>query len=207
MARYTGPAIRLHRRAGIDLGLKGRRGQGERYDKRVTQPPGMHGKSRQKLSNYGMQLKEKQKLKWIYGLLERQFRVLFTKAAKQRGITGEILIQLLERRLDNVVYRLLFSTSRREARQMVNHGLIYVNGTCVNIPSYTVSAGDKISVRQKEATTKRVKASLEKWNDLQIPEWLDLNRETLEAKVLRLPTKADVVLPVEESQIVELYSK
>ncbi len=207
MAKYIGPVIRLHRREGIHLGLKGRRSTDEKYDKRLSQPPGQHGKGRQKLSDYGVQLREKQKLKRIYGMLERQFRVFFARAVKKRGVTGEILIQLLERRLDNVVYRLLFSTTRREARQMVSHALIYVNDKSVNIPSYLVRPGDKISVRKKEATVSRIKASLEKWQDLTIPEWLTLDRNTLEGKVMRLPEKSDTALPVDESVIVELYSK
>lgn len=207
MGRYTGPVIRLSRREGINLGLKGRRATDEKYDKRMSQPPGQHGKNRQKLSDYGVQLREKQKLKRIYGMMERQFRVFFARAVKKRGVTGEMLIQLLERRLDNVVYRLLWSASRREARQMVSHALIFVNGRPVNIPSYEVKVGDKITVRKKEATEKRIHASLERWQDLTIPDWLELNRHTLEAKVLRLPTKADALLPVEESLIVELYSK
>lgn len=207
MARYTGPAIRLHRRAGVNLSLRGRRASDEKYDRRLNQVPGMHPQSRRKLSNYGMQLREKQKLKWIYGLLEKQFRIFFYRAVRTRGITGENLIQLLERRLDNVVYRLLFSATRRESRQMVNHGLIFVNGKVLDIPSYIVEIGDVITVRNKEATVKRVKASLERWKDLSVVEWLELNPSTLEGKVLRLPVKADVTLPVEESQIVELYSK
>ncbi len=207
MARYTGPVLRLSRREGVNLGLKGRRATDEKYEKRLTQPPGMHGKKRQKLSDYGIQLREKQKLKRIYGVLERQFRIYFDRASKKRGITAEILVQLLERRLDNVVFRLLFSASRREARQMVVHGLIYVNGSKVNIPSYTVRTGETITVRPKEATINRVKASLEKWKDLSISDWLSLDRNTLEAKVLRDPVKEDTVLPVEVSQIVELYSK
>ena len=207
MGRYTGPVIRLNRREGVNLGLKGRRATDEKYDKRLAQPPGQHGKNRQKLSDYGIQLREKQKLKRIYGMLERQFRVFFARAVRKRGVTGETLIQLLERRLDNTVYRLLFAASRREARQMVSHALIYVNGRPVNIPSFEVKVGDVISVRKKEATQKRVKASLEKWQDLTIPEWLSLDQNTLEAKVARLPTKADANLPVEESFIVELYSK
>lgn len=207
MGRYTGPVIRLSRREGINLGLKGRRPASERLEKRLAQPPGQHGKTRQKLSDYGVQLREKQKLKRIYGMLERQFRVFFARAVKKRGVTGENLIELLERRLDNVVYRLLFSASRREARQMVSHGLIYVNGRGVNIPSYEVRTGDKITVRQKEKTVNRIKASLEKWQDLSIPEWLALDRNKLEATVVRMPTKADAALPVEEAMIVELYSK
>ena len=209
MGRYTGPVIRLHRREGVNLGLKGRRSTDEKYDKRISQFPGQHGKgkSRQKISDYGVQMREKQKLKRIYGLLERQFRVFFSRAVKKRGVTGETLIQLLERRLDNVVYRLLFSSTRREARQMVGHGLIYVNDKLVNIPSYLVRPNDKITVRKKEATQNRVKASLEKWQDLPVPEWLSLDRKTLEATVVRMPAKADAALPVEESLIVELYSK
>ncbi len=207
MARYTAPVIRLHRREGINLSLKGRRATDEKYDKRLTQPPGQHGKGRTKLSDYGIQLREKQKLKRIYGMLERQFRVFFARAVKKRGVTGETLIQLLERRLDNVVYRLLFASTRREARQMVNHGLIFVNDKPVNIPSFIVRVGEKISVRKKEATQNRVKASLEKWQDLTVPEWLELDKKNLEAKILRLPTKADAPLPVDESLIVELYSK
>ena len=207
MGRDSGPVIRLHRREGINLGLKGRRATDEKYDKRLSQPPGQHGKARQKLSDYGVQLREKQKLKRIYGMMERQFRVFFDRAVRKRGVTGEMLIQLLERRLDNTVYRLLFSTTRREARQMVSHGLIFVNDRAVNIPSFIVRPGDKISVRQKEATQKRIKASLEKWQDLSIPEWLSFDVKTMEATVVRHPTKADAALPVEESLIVELYSK
>lgn len=207
MARYTGPALRLHRREGVNLSLKGRRATDEKYDKRLTQVPGQHGKGRTKLSDYGVQLREKQKMKRIYGLLERQFRVIFARAVSKRGVTGEMLIELLERRLDNVVYRLLFAGTRRESRQMVNHALIFVNGRCVNIPSYQVRPGDKISVRPKEATQKRVQASLEKWKDLTIPEWLSLDAKKLEATVVRVPTKAEAALPVEESLIVELYSK
>lgn len=207
MARYTGPALRLHRREGVNLSLKGRRATDEKYDKRLTQPPGQHGKARTKLSDYGVQLREKQKMKRIYGLLERQFRVFFARAVRKRGVTGEMLIELLERRLDNVVYRLLFANTRREARQMVNHGLIFVNGRVVNIPSFEVRPGDKVSVRAKEATQNRVRAALEKWKDLTIPEWLSLDQKKLEATVVRVPTKAEAALPVEESLIVELYSK
>lgn len=207
MGRYLGPVIKLHRREGINLSLKGRRATDEKYDRRLTQPPGQHGKNRQKLSDYGVQLREKQKLKRIYGMLERQFRVFFARAAQKRGVTGEMLIELLERRLDNTVYRLLWAGTRREARQMVGHALIFVNGRPVNIPSYQVRVGDKISVRPKEKTANRIKASLEKWKDLSVAEWLSLDTNTLEATVVRMPTKADAALPVEESLIVELYSK
>ena len=209
MGRYTGPVVRLSRREGVNLLLKGSRRGDDKIEKRLTQIPGMHGKSRRspKMSDYGAQLREKQKLKRIYGMLERQFRVFFDRASKQRGVTGESLISMLERRLDNVVYRLLFATTRRESRQMVNHALIFVNGRPVNIPSYLVKPGDKIEPRKKEATIKRIKATLENAKDLQTPEWLTLDRDKLEAQVLRHPTKADTALPVEESMIVELYSK
>ncbi|HPW65049.1 MAG TPA: 30S ribosomal protein S4 [Candidatus Omnitrophota bacterium] len=207
MGRYRGPVIKLHRREGVNLGLKGRRATDEKHNKRLTNPPGQHGAQRKKLSDYGVQMREKQKMKRIYGLGERQFRVVFHRASQKKGVTGENLIQSLERRLDNVVYRLLFSTSRREARQMVGHGLITVNGRKVDIPSYEVKAGDKIAACAKEATRKRVQASLEKWKDLSVPEWLSLDRTKGVGEVLRLPTKADTSLPVEESLIVELYSK
>ncbi len=208
MAKYIGPVVRLNRAEGINLGLKGRRDTDDKHTKRLEKRPGQHGAGRQrKLSDYGVQFREKQKLKRIYGLLERQFHLFFVRSARQKGVTGENLIRMLELRLDNVVYRLLFSTTRRESRQFVNHGHVLVNGKKVNIPSYQVKVGDKISVKAKEKTLKRVKDYLEKWNDLKVPEWLSLNQEKLEAEVLRLPTKADANLPVEESMIVELYSK
>lgn len=207
MGKYTGPSVRLSRREGVNLMLKGSRRSDDKVAKRLTQPPGMHGARRGKLSDYGAQLREKQKLKRIYGMMERQFRNLFKKASRTKGVTGEILIQLLERRLDNTVYRLCWAATRKEARQMVNHGHIQVNGRAVNIPSYQIKAGDKLSPKKKEATANRVKASLEVLNDYPIPEWLSLDKNTLEAQVLRLPTKADAQLPVEESFIVELYSK
>jgi len=207
MGRYRGPVIRLHRREGVNLGLKGRRTTDEKHDKRLSKPPGQHGLSRQKISDYGVQLREKQKMKRIYGVTERQFRVFFARAVQMKGVTGEMLIQLHERRLDNVVFRLLFSGSRREARQMVGHGHITVNGKKVDIASFICKVGDKISVKQKEPQIKRLQASFEKWKDLSAPEWLALDREKLVGTITRLPTKADAGLPVEEALIVELYSK
>ncbi len=207
MGRYRGPVIRLHRREGVNLGLKGRRTTDEKYDKRLSKPPGQHGLSRQKLSDYGVQLREKQKMKRIYGFTERQFRVFFRRAVRMKGVTGEMLIQLSERRLDNVAFRLLFTASRREARQMVGHGHITVDGKKVDIASFIVKVGQTIGVKPKEPTIKRVQASFEKWKDLTPPEWLKLDREKLTGEVLRLPTKADAGIPVEESLIVELYSK
>ena len=208
MGRRIAPVCRLCRREGMKLFLKGIRCTGDKCAiERRNQPPGQHGRSRLKLSDYGLQLREKQKMRRIYGVLERQFRVFFAKAVKKRGVTGETLISLLERRLDNTVYRLLWAASRAEARQMVGHGQVFVNGRAVNVPSFLLRPGDKIQVRQTDDAAKRVKATLEVLQDRNVPEWLSANRETLAAEVLRLPGKADAALPVEESLIVELYSK
>ncbi len=207
MGRYTGPVNRLSRREGVNLFLKGGHRSNERLEKRISKLPGQATGRRSKLSDYGIQLREKQKLKRIYGLLERQFRVFFSRAAKKKGVTGETLIQLLERRLDNVVFRLFFASSRREARQMVGHGHILVNGRNVNIPSYLVKPGDKIEPKRKESNVSRIKARLEMYKDLSAPAWLALDSERAEATVLRFPTKEDAGLPVEESFVVELYSK
>ena len=208
MGRRIEPVCRLCRREGIKLFLKGIRCTGDKCAiERHNQPPGQHGRNRPKLSDYGTQLREKQKMKKIYGVLEAQFRVFFDRAVKKRGVTGETLITLFERRLDNVIFRLLFASSRTEARQMVNHGLIYVNGRPVSIPSFLVRPQDKIEVRQKEKVVSRVKANLEMLQDRSIPEWLAVDKNTLQATVERMPTKSDAGLPVEESLIVELYSK
>jgi small subunit ribosomal protein S4 len=187
--------------------LKGSRRSDDKIAKRLELPPGMHGARRKKSSDYGLQLREKQKLKRIYGLLERQFRVFFNRANRKQGVTGENLIQLLETRLDNVVYRLLYAQTRRESRQMVNHGHIQVNGKTVTIPSYSVKVGDVITPKSKEATIARVKARMETLEDFPVSDWLSLDRKSLAGTVMRLPTKADAQLPVEESLIVELFSK
>lgn len=209
MARYVGPVVRLSRREGTNLFLKGSRRSDDKVAKRLEQIPGQHGAGarRRKLSDYGVQLREKQKLKRIYGMLEKQFRVFFNRASRMQGVTGENLIQLLERRLDNVVYRLLFTQTRAEARQLVNHGHICVNGKPVTIPSYIVKEGDIVTPKQKEATINRLKAKVESLDDYPVSDWLSLDKNKLEAKVLRMPTKADAQLPVEESLIVELFSK
>ncbi|OGX05146.1 MAG: 30S ribosomal protein S4 [Omnitrophica bacterium RIFCSPLOWO2_12_FULL_50_11] len=207
MARYLGPVHRLARREGVDLFLKGGHRRNEKLEKRLGKPPGQSRERRAKISDYGIQLREKQKLKRIYGLLERQFRVFFKRASKQRGVTGENLVQLLERRLDNVVFRSFFAASRREARQLVGHGHICVNGRRVDIPSFLVKPGDRIEPMRKESTMSQLKARVEMYKDLAVPTWLSLNRDELEATVLRYPTKADAALPVEESLVVELYSK
>jgi small subunit ribosomal protein S4 len=174
---------------------------------RRNTPPGQHGKSRIKLSDYGLQLREKQKMKRIYGMLENQFNVFFQRAARKKGVTGENLVQSLEERLDNAVYRLLFVASRAEARQFVHHGHVTVNGRKVDVPTYALKPGEVIGIRKKESVEKRVKQNLELAKDRTIPEWLSLNRETLAATVVRHPTKEEAALPVEESMVVELYSK
>lgn len=207
MARRTGAKCRLCRREGIKLYLKGIRCSGDKcaIERRNT-VPGQHQR-RGKLSDYGIQLREKQKMKKIYGMLEKQFRIFFARAVRMKGIKGENLIQLLERRLDNVVLKLLLVPSRSEARQFIRHGSIQVNGRKVDIPSYLLKEGDTISVVGKEKVKKRVSENLEMLKDRTIPEWLSLDRKTLVATVLRLPTKTDAALPIEENLIVELYSK
>lgn len=169
--------------------------------------PGMHGRNRAKISDYGVQLREKQKMKRIYGMMEKSFNFYFRRAAQKRGVTGETLIQMVERRLDNVVYRLRWASSRAEARQFVSHAFVFVNGRNVNIPSFFVKEGDQIEIRKRDDVEKRVRDTLELLKDRPLPEWLSFDPEALTAKVLRLPTKADAGLPVEESMVVELYSK
>ena len=208
MARYVASVCRLCRREGMKLFLKGIRCTGDKCAiERRNQPPGMHNRRRAKLSDYGLQLREKQKAKRIYGMLESQFEIFFKQASRASGSTGEKLVELLERRLDNVIYRLHWASSRSEARQFVNHSSVAVNGRTVNIASFLVRPGDKIEVRKKEKYQKRVKATLELLQDRPSSEWLKQDGENLNAEVLRFPTKADAGLPVEESLIVELYSK
>lgn len=208
MARKTGAKCRLCRREGTKLYLKGIRCTGDKcaIERRNT-VPGQHSRMRKKLSNYGIQLREKQKMKKVYGMLEKQFRLFFDRAARKKGVTGENLIQLLERRLDNVVYKLLLVPSRSEARQLVYHGLVCVNSQKVDIPSYIIKVGDKIEIKNVDAARKRIKENLEMLKDRVLPEWLSLDRDALVGNVDRLPTKEDANLPVEENLIVELYSK
>ena len=209
MGRRIEPACRLCRREGVKLYLKGIRCTGDKCAvERRPYVPGMHGKGqRTKLSDFGRQLREKQKMKKIYGVLERQFRTFFARAARKPGVTGENLIELHERRLDNVVYRLLFVSSRRAGRQLVHYGHVFVNGRVTNVPSYIVKDGDSISIRPAERSQKIVRDTLEMLQDRPMPEWLAVDKTRLEGKVLRAPTKREAALPVEESQIVELYSK
>lgn len=205
MARYTGPKWRLSRREGVEL-FSSKRNALERRD----YAPGMHGARRVKLSDYGLQLREKQKVKRIYGVLERQFRRYYEKATRSKGITGSVLLQLLERRLDNVVYRLGFATTRPQARQMVSHGLICVNDRRVNIPSFQVKVGDEISVRNKDNIKNLAKANLDLNNEYQGREqvsWVTVDEKHFKGKVSRLPEREDIVFPINEQLIIELYSK
>ncbi len=209
MARYIGPVCRLCRREGMKLFLKGERCYTEKcaIEKR-NMPPGMHTKARRaKLVGYGLQLREKQKVKRIYGVLENQFRRYFETADRQRGITGETLLQLLERRLDNAVYRLGFATSRAQARQLVRHGHFLVNGKKVDIPSYQVRSGDAITVRQSSQKNPAILQALEEVKGRGVPAWLSLDPTGIAGKVLSLPTREQINLPVQEQLIVELYSK
>jgi len=208
VARYIGPVCRLCRREGMKLFLKGDRCFKDKCAlERRNYAPGQHGQARAKITDYGQQLREKQKLRRIYGVLERQFRGYFRRAERMRGITGENLLQLLERRLDNTVYRLGLAASRSEARQMVRHGHIQVNGRRVNIPSYLVRVGDVVSVREKSRNMPKVVESVASLGRREIPAWLQFDRERLSGKVVQLPTKEDAGLPIQEQLIVELYSK
>lgn len=206
MSRYTDANCRLCRREGQKLFLKGERCYSAKcaLEKRNF-PPGQHGQGRKKVSDYGLQLREKQKAKRFYGLQETQFRNLFDKAARKKGITGENLLILLETRMDNVVFRLGFASSRKEARQLVTHGHFTVNGKKVRIPSYTVSAGDVIKVKEKSTNSPKFKEI--KDMAITVPSWMTVDVEKLEGKVVAIPTRADIDTPVAEHLIVELYSK
>ena len=209
MARYIGPVCRLCRREGMKLFLKGERCYTEKcaIEKRNL-PPGQHGKARKaKMLGYGLQLREKQKVKRTYGVLENQFRRYFEAADRQKGVTGELLLQMLERRLDNVVYRIGFATSRPQARQLVRHGHFTVNGKKVDIPSYAVRAGDTIAVRGTSAQNPTIAHAIEEVKGRGVPEWLLLDGGALSARISQLPTREQINLPVQEQLIVELYSK
>ena len=206
MARYTDASCRLCRREGQKLFLKGERCYGTKcaIEKR-NYAPGQHGQSRKKISEYGLQLREKQKAKRFYGLLETQFRNLFDKAAKKKGMTGENLVIMLETRLDNTVFRMGFASSRKEARQLVTHSHFIVNGKKVDIPSYEVKAGDVIKVKEKSTSSPKFKEI--KDMAISVPSWLTVDVEKLEGKVVALPKREDIDTPVAEHLIVELYSK
>ncbi len=207
MARYTGPSCRLCRREGEKLYLKGDRCYTDKcaVGKRNF-APGQHGTSRKKLSNYGLQLREKQKAKRFYGLLESQFRKYFEMADRRSGITGENLLSILESRLDNTVFRMGLATSRKEARQLVTHGHFTINGKKVDIPSYLVNVGEVIAVKEKSKASNKFKAIAEGFKG-SAPQWLTVDAEKLEGKVVALPSRDDIDLPIAENLIVELYSK
>lgn len=208
MARYIGSVCRLCRREGIKLYLKGQRCFTDKCAiERRGYAPGQHGQGRPRLSEYNLQLREKQKLKRIYGLMERQFRGYFGRAAKKKGITGEYLLQLLERRLDNVVYRLGFAASRKEARQLTTHGHFLLNGRSVNIPSCLVKEGDIIVVKEKSRGFVPIQNALAAVETRGLPGWLELDKTNFQGKIRALPTREDAALPVNEQMVVELYSR
>jgi small subunit ribosomal protein S4 len=208
LARYTKTNCRLCRRENLKLFLKGERCYTEKcaYDRR-NYPPGQHGQGRKKFSDYGTQLREKQKVKRMYGILENQFRNIFKEADRQKGITGETLLALLERRLDNIVYRLGFANSRDEARQLVRHNHFLVNQSKVNIPSYLVKPGDVIELREKSKKVVRILEALEGVARRGVPQWLELDKDQMKGSVKGLPTREDITIPIQEKLIVELYSK
>lgn len=208
MARYTGPVCRLCRREGTKLFLKGDRCFTDKcaVDRRPY-PPGQHGQRRTKFTEYGIRLREKQKVARIYGVLERQFRRYFSEADRIKGVTGENLLSLLERRLDNVCFRLGFAATRAEARHLVRHKHVAVNGRTVNIPSFRVKVGDKIEVREASRKMTRIASALDAAERRGIPSWLELNREAFAGTVKSMPVREEITLPIQEQLIVEFYSR
>jgi len=208
LARYTGPSCRLCRREKLKLFLKGERCYSEKcaVDKREY-PPGQHGQSRKKHSDYDVQLREKQKVKRIYGVMEKQFRKYFSEANRQKGITGENLLIILERRLDNMVYRMGFAGSRHEARQLIRHKHFEVNGKRVNIPSYLINAGDEIALQEKSRKIAKIQESLEGSSRRGIPRWLEVDKDNVKGRIAALPAREELTMPINEQLIVELYSK
>ena len=209
MARYIGPVCRLCRREDMKLFLKGERCYTDKcgYERR-SYPPGQHGQNRRrKRSDYGEQLREKQKVKRIYGIAERQFRGYYYKAVQGKGVSGHTLIQLLERRLDNVAYRMGFASDHAEARQLVRHGHFLINGKKVNIPSYLVKARDVIQVRESSQKIARINEALAAVDRRGVPQWIQLDKENFRGAITQLPAREDVTLPIREQLIIELYSK
>jgi small subunit ribosomal protein S4 len=208
VARYTGAVCRQCRREGLKLFLKGERCYTDKCAiERRNYPPGQHGQARPKFSEYSIQLREKQKLRRIYGVLEGQFRRYFQMADRAKGVTGETLLQLLERRLDNMVYRMGFSTSRAEARQLVRHGHFTVNGRKVNVPSFLAKPTDVIAVRERSRQVTRIQEALELAQRRGVPDWLEVTPEQFSGRVKALPTRSDLTMPINEKLVVELYSK
>jgi small subunit ribosomal protein S4 len=208
LARYTESVCRLCRRENLKLFLKGERCYTDKCAiERRNYPPGQHGQGRPKFSEYSIQLREKQKVKRMYGLLENQFRRTFARASREKGITGEALLVLLERRLDNVTYRLGFASSRAEARLLVRHGHILVNGKRVDVPSYSVRVGDVVSVREQSRQMARVLTALEGAQRRGVPDWAELDRDAFSGRIKLMPSRSDITMPINEKLIVELYSK
>jgi small subunit ribosomal protein S4 len=208
MARYTGPLCRLCRREGEKLFLKGTRCQTEKCGvERRKYAPGQHGQGRGKLSDYGLQLREKQKVRRIYGIMERQFRLYFEKAASMKGVTGEVLLQLLERRLDAAVFRMGFAANRREARQLVKHRHFLVNGRSADIPSHLLKPGDIVSVKASSKENPLIAENLSIAEHKGIPDWIQFDAQDVKGTFVRIPTRDEIQLPVQEQLIIELYSK
>jgi small subunit ribosomal protein S4 len=208
MARYTGPLCRMCRRENEKLFLKGDRCFTDKCAaERRKYPPGQHGQRRRKLSDYGIQLREKQKARETYNLLEKQFKMYFRMAERKKGVTGSNLLQLLERRLDNVVYRFGFASNRRQARQLVLHGHINVNGRRVNIPSYLIRVGDTVGLREPSKKLDVIKENIAKIEHRGLPGWVEVDTGSLTGRMLQLPSRDEIALPVQEQLIVELYSK
>lgn len=208
MARYRGSVCKVCRREGMKLFFKGERCYTDKCSfERRSYPPGQHGQGRGKVSEYARQLREKQKVKRLYGLMETQFRNTFAKAERIKGVTGGILISLLERRLDNVIYRLGFANEKREARLLVTQGHFLVNGRKVNIPSYSIRTNDTVEVTEKSRKMSRIGENLKSVERRGVPEWLSLDKDNFKGTIMRLPRRDDVTIPIQENLIVELYSK
>ena len=208
MARYTDAVCRLCRREGAKLFLKGDRCFSDKCAiERRAYAPGQHGQGRQRFSDYGLQLREKQKVKRMYGLMEKQFRRTFVRASQMKGRTGDNLLLLLERRFDNVVYRLGYTTSRAEARQLIKHGHFHLNGRKATIPSIMVNAGDAVTLREKSKKVVRISGALETLEEKSVPQWLEINTAESTGTIKALPTREDVTHPIQEQLIVELYSR
>ena len=206
MARYIGPKCKLARREGSDLYLKSARRSIDSKCK-IDTAPGQHGAKRGRLSDYGLQLREKQKIRRIYGVLERQFRRYFAEAERRKGSTGELLLQLLESRLDNVVFRMGFGSTRAEARQLVSHKAITVNGQVVNIPSYQVKAGDVVAVREKAKKQVRIQEDLALATQIGLPSWVNIDAQKLEGTFKNVPDRSELSADIKEQLVVEFYSK
>ena len=208
MARYRGSVCRLCRREGTKLFLKGERCYSTKCAiERRSYAPGQHGQRQRKISDYGLRLREKQKVKRIYGLVETQFRNTFDKAARKKGVTGETFLQFLERRLDNVIFRLGFASSRQQARQLVRHGHVQVNGRRVNIPSFQVRQDDLVQIKEKSSRREAIKETVSVAETRGLPGWLELDGDKLSGKVITMPARDDIKLEIKEQYIVELYSK